>query len=30
VEPDEHPAEGSLATIEDPQGGILNLIQVRD
>jgi uncharacterized protein len=28
VEPDDHPAPGSLATIEDPQGGILNLIQV--
>ena len=28
VEPDEPAAEGSLATIEDPQGGVLNLIQV--
>ena len=28
VEPDQRPAEGSLATIEDPQGGVLNLIQV--
>ncbi|MDQ0767486.1 putative enzyme related to lactoylglutathione lyase [Pseudarthrobacter defluvii] len=28
VEPDEEPADGSLATIRDPQGGILNLIQV--
>ena len=27
VEPDGHPADGSLATIEDPQGGVLNLIQ---
>ncbi|MGO4237010.1 VOC family protein [Pseudarthrobacter sp. YAF2] len=28
VEPDEHPADGSLITIKDPQGGILSLIQV--
>ena len=28
VEPDQRPSEGSLATIEDPQGGVLNLIQV--
>jgi uncharacterized protein len=28
VEPDDHPGHGSLATIRDPQGGILNLIQV--
>lgn len=28
VEPDEHPEEGSLATIMDPQGGVLNLIQL--
>ncbi|UUL77066.1 VOC family protein [Pseudarthrobacter sp. Fe7] len=28
VEPDDHPADGSLATIKDPQGGVLNLIQV--
>jgi predicted enzyme related to lactoylglutathione lyase len=27
VEPDDHPGNGSLATIRDPQGGILNLIQ---
>ncbi|WP_324643277.1 VOC family protein [Pseudarthrobacter sp. LT1] len=27
VEPDERPADGSLATIRDPQGGVLNLIQ---
>ncbi|QDG89812.1 VOC family protein [Pseudarthrobacter sp. NIBRBAC000502770] len=27
VEPDERPADGSLATIQDPQGGVLNLIQ---
>jgi predicted enzyme related to lactoylglutathione lyase len=27
VEPDEHPADGSLITISDPQGGILSLIQ---
>jgi uncharacterized protein len=29
VEPDERPADGSLATVMDPQGGVLNLIQVR-
>lgn len=28
VEPDEYPVDGSLATIRDPQGGVLNLIQV--
>lgn len=28
VEPDDRPTVGSLATIEDPQGGVLNLIQV--
>ena len=28
VEPDEQPADGSLATIRDPQGGVLSLIQV--
>lgn len=27
VEPEEHPEEGSLATIQDPQGGVLSLIQ---
>lgn len=27
VEPDAHPADGSLATVKDPQGGVLNLIQ---
>src|SRR6478735_170341 len=27
VEPDEHPADGSLITISDPQDGILSLIQ---
>lgn len=27
VEPDERPGDGSLATIQDPQGGVLNLIQ---
>ncbi|GGH96802.1 VOC family protein [Arthrobacter liuii] len=27
VEPDGRPVDGSLATIQDPQGGILNLIQ---
>lgn len=28
VEPEEMPESGSLATIEDPQGGVLSLIQV--
>jgi hypothetical protein len=28
VEPDQQAAEGSLATIRDPQGGVLNLIQL--
>ncbi|RDV12197.1 VOC family protein [Arthrobacter sp. RT-1] len=29
VAPDDHPGNGSLATIRDAQGGILNLIQVQ-
>ncbi|HSU48135.1 MAG TPA: VOC family protein [Arthrobacter sp.] len=29
VEPDENPADGTLATIQDPQGGVLNLIQMQ-
>lgn len=28
VAPDEQPGDGSLASIKDPQGGVLNLIQV--
>ncbi|WP_159706229.1 VOC family protein [Arthrobacter sp. 18067] len=28
VEPEDHPETGSLATIQDPQGGVLSLIQV--
>lgn len=28
VEPEDQPEEGSLATIMDPQGGVLSLIQV--
>ncbi|MFJ4027818.1 VOC family protein [Paenarthrobacter sp. NPDC089989] len=28
VEPEEFPEEGSLATIRDPQGGVLSLIQI--